>query len=568
MGHDYAFYLPALLDGYFWYAKNRLLSVPWFTPSFCGGSLNYININNGFYTVPQFITFFTGPLTAIRLTFLFFAASGFYGFYLLLNRAFYTSRTVSFLGAGLFLFNGFYAHRMLVGHLCFHPFMLLPFIAFILLRPLPEKKYARIWQITFDLAVGGILFAYMIQSGFSSLMLPATISIVGIGLIHGLLYGRQRDFWVRFSGAGFSGVLLCSSKLMAIFFLLKSFPRCSYDLPGAKSFLGALWLVLKSLFVSPAIDPGRMEMLENTQWLVDRHEWEYSVTVIPLAIMLYGGWKLLRQKKHGGFFYSLSGSAWLHAGAITAFLILPVALNTYSPTWNAFLKQLPLIKSASLFIRWFIIYIPVVVLITALTVEKTPVLRKYQLSVVIVSLAIVVALNALVNREFYHQQNYDPKGVVKAYHEVKAGLWTPQIKNVDVYMNRQGQVIMPGFRNNMLITGASQMLCYEPLFGYRLEEFPIKTLHPGPALEAKDGLLNIKNPACYVWPDANNCKSGDHFTAKQMDDALNFVSYRPFHFQITTAQKVANWANCIMLIAILFFWIAYTLRETIIFLRR
>ena len=116
--------------------------------------------------------------------------------------------------------------------------------------------------------------------------------------------------------------------------------------------------------------------------------------------------------------------------------------------------------------------------------------------------------------------------------------------------------------------GASQMLCYEPLFGYRLEEFPLKTLHPGPALEAKDGLLNIKNPACYVWSDANNCKPGDHFTVKQMDDAWNFLNYRPFHFQITTAQKVADWANCIMLIAVLFFWIVYMLRATIVFIRR
>ncbi len=568
MGHDYAYYIPALLDGSFWYHTNGLWEIPWFTPSFCGGWVNYINIQNGFYTVPQFFTFFSDPLSSVRFTFLFFAGVGFLGFYQLLRRAFHASQPVSFLGASLFLFNGFYAHRMLVGHLHFHSFMLVPFIALVLLRPLPEEKNARLWRLIFDLVAAGFLLAYMVQSGLSSLLPPAIISIVVIGLIHGLLYDGKRDFWVRFAGAGFSGVLLCSSKLMATFFLLKSFPRSLYNLPGAKSFPGALWLVLKSLFISPAIDPGRMEMLTNTQWLVDRHEWEYSVTIIPVAIMLYGGWKLLSRKKKGGCSLGLSWPVWLHAGAIAAFLILPVALNTYSPTWNAFLKQLPLIKSASSLIRWFIIYIPVVVLITALTVEKTPVLRKYQLSVVIVSVIAVVALNGLANREFYHRQNYDPTDVVKAYREVKSGLWTPRIKDISVYTNRSGEWIMPGFRNNMLIMGASQMLCYEPMFGYRLEAFPVKTLHPGPALEEKDRLLNIKNPACYVWPDANTCEPGDHFSVNQAADARDFVSYRPFHFQLTTAQKAANWANGIMLIAILFFWIAYTSRAAIIFLRR
>jgi len=107
MGHDYSFYLPALLDGYFWYKTNGIWETPWFTPSFCGGSLNYLNINNGYYTIPQLLTFLTDPLSAVRLTLFLFAGLGLCGFYLLLRNAFLASRHTALLGGGLFLFNGF-----------------------------------------------------------------------------------------------------------------------------------------------------------------------------------------------------------------------------------------------------------------------------------------------------------------------------------------------------------------------------------------------------------------------------------------------------------------------------
>jgi hypothetical protein len=90
----------------------------------------------------------------------------------------------------------------------------------------------------------------------------------------------------------------------------------------------------------------------------------------------------------------------------------------------------------------------------------------------------------------------------------------------------------------------------------------LKTLHPGPALEEKNGILNIKNPACYVWPQANNCEPGDHFTKEQKEAAAAFANYRPFPFLIPTAQKVANWFNVLSLIAVMFFLAGYATRKT------
>lgn len=553
LGHDYSYFLPILLDGHFWHHTNGFWKIPWFTPSFCGGWPNYVNVQGIFYTLPQVFTFLTDPLTAVSLTFILFAGLGMLGFYLLLRRAFFISKSGALLGAGLFLFNGFYAHRILIGHFGDYSFMLLPFISLVLLRPLPDRKQSRLWRFLFDSVIGGLLIAYMVQSGFGPYLLPVIIAIILVALIHGILYGRQWDFWLRWTGAGFTSFLLCASKLSAIYYLMRNFPRSDYKLPGAKSFLSAAWLSFKSLFFSPAFDPDRMEMLTNAQWFLGRHEWEYSVTIVPLLIILYGGLSILRQTMTKGVDLKLNWQQWLQIGSIVTVLILPVAVNTYNPNWNAFLKQLPLIKSSSNLIRWFIIYIPFVILAAVLILEKIAISSKCRSGVAIIGLSMVVAMNAVADRDFYLHQPYDPQEIIESFFKVKTGLWTPKIEHIGVYLDKNGRIKRPVYRNNMLIHGASQLYCYEALFGYHLKALPFKTLRPGPVFEEKEGVLNIKNPACYVWPEANGCQPGDHFTVKQKKAAEAFVNYRPFPFQIPFIQKVANRINAIALIAALAF---------------
>ena len=108
LGHDYALFLPKLLDGYFWYRANGLFAVPWFTPAFCGGIPLFPDPQSVYYSLPQWLSFVTDPLTSVYLTLLLFAALGFVGFYFLLRWVFRTTPWTALLGAGLFLFNGFY----------------------------------------------------------------------------------------------------------------------------------------------------------------------------------------------------------------------------------------------------------------------------------------------------------------------------------------------------------------------------------------------------------------------------------------------------------------------------
>jgi len=266
--------------------------------------------------------------------------------------------------------------------------------------------------------------------------------------------------------------------------------------------------------------------------------------------------------------WKLNWKQMLQACAIITLLMLPVAINTYSPGWNAFLKKLPIVKSASNLIRWFVIYIPAIILAASLMLEKIIVSSKYKVGIVVVSIATVVAFNTFVERDFYKRRIYDPGEIIKSYYEVKSGSWKPVIEQITVYVNPEGEAMMPIFRNDTLVHGKSQLLCYEALFGYRLEHFPIKKLQPGPALQAEGGILNIKNPACYVWPEANNCEPGDHFTKEQKDAAKAFVNYRPFHFKIPIVQQAANWVNALALIFMLLFLVFYNARVIYSYLKK
>jgi len=73
LGHDYAYVLPRLLAGLFWFKSNGLDEVPWFTPAFCGGVPFLSDPQSFYYSVPQFLSFVFGPVTSIYVTFLLFA---------------------------------------------------------------------------------------------------------------------------------------------------------------------------------------------------------------------------------------------------------------------------------------------------------------------------------------------------------------------------------------------------------------------------------------------------------------------------------------------------------------
>ena len=545
--------LPNLLNGYIWYHVNGLGAVPWFTPAFCGGIPYFANPSNFYYSVPQFLTFLTDPLTSVQVTVTFFAAVGFFGFYLLARQCFSLSRSTALLGATLFLFNGFYIHRMIIGHFTYHSFMGLPLLAFLVLRPLQLDPKGRIWQIVADSVLGAFLVAYMVFSGVAPMIVPfllAVIVLCGVAAI-GSPFRLSRFLpFVKFGAAVGLGFGLAASHVYITWKFMSQFPRDMYLLPGVSDGTRLLVIVLQSLFLFPAHELAAASLV-NSQWLLERHEFEFGVTIIPALLILAGLWIHRHHWLTVAWWRGFSPRQWVMLGGLVCLLIIPLAGNYYMPGWNAFLKHIPVIRNSSRLTGWFCVYIPVVIIAGCLALESLVRWQRYRWQITGLAIAFVVVVNALTDRTFYLQEGYDPTEVVTAYRQVKSGAWTPQITHIAMYTDNKNNPQFPIFRNNAFLKNHSQLLCYEAVFGYRLERFPFGTLRPGPVVSATGNSLNLKNPACFVYPEENQCTPGDHFRITQLAAATEFVNYRPFPFVMSVGQRWANYVTCLSLLLLL-----------------
>jgi hypothetical protein len=537
--------LPELLDGYFWFTTNSLLEVPWFTPSLCGGQPYFADVQSFYYSVAQFLTFFFNPLTAVYLSILVFASLGFWGMYLLLRQIFKTSEESAFLAASLFMFNGFYNQRMMVGHITFEGFMLIPLIGFLLLSSDTDQEKARFPSI-FKASVAGVLVAYWLQSGLTSLIIPAALTVLAIASLHA--FGDWKVFLYRSFGAMLVVLMLSAAKLAAGFAFMAHFTRSNYLLPG----FNGLWIELKLLFSvlffpTSDIEKTAFANMSHMQWVLNHHEWEFGITFIPLLIILlmWGQW-LWKPFKFSAFrLEKQSVLQWIGLVLLMMILIFPIALNFYTVEWNAVLKQTPLIKSSSTLTRWWLIYVPMVIIYAGLSLDKLTFLEKYRKHFVTTSVIIIIILNLTQDRMYYDAQNYNGNTILEAYETMVVSNTHPEIHSI--------QLADPHATGNDLLTlGMSQLGCYNPSFGYRLENLPFKTLHPGSIFEQTNGYLNLKNPACYLFPEENNCRPGDHFKISQKAQAQLFAHYQPFAFEVSLKQKIANLITQLGLLFVVF----------------
>jgi hypothetical protein len=118
-------------------------------------------------------------------------------------------------------------------------------------------------------------------------------------------------------------------------------------------------------------------------------------------------------------------------------------------------------------------------------------------------------------------------------------------------LDSSGKLLTPIDRNDLLVKGVSQIACYQPIMGYNLEDFPVKSLHSGSATAGARGVLNTKNAACYLFPAENACAPGDQFTIEDREDAFKFLAYKPYDFAMPASQKVADGLSLVAFLGLL-----------------
>ncbi|WP_295456440.1 hypothetical protein [uncultured Thiodictyon sp.] len=562
VGHDFEWALPAFVDGLIWFAKNGLWSVPWFTPSFCGGQPFFADPQSAYYSVPQWLTLVTDPLTASYLTLLLFTSAGYFGTYLLARRSFALPVSWAILAAALYFFNGFFAHRMIVGHTGYHGLALTPWLALALLAHSTHQRS----NIGLSM-LAAIIAAYWLQSGLTTLMVPAILGIVLILLVYRLRQPWSRDLPLRVLIALGISVALSASKLVASLSFYSMFQRTQYLLPGFDNPLALLGVNLFALF-GPSEGAYHLanDWLVNSQVALLPHEWAYGFTMAPLLILTCAR-AIARGKAdnrisvgHGtpddGVGRIGRGTKSALIMAITAISLIPLSLQFYTLEMNSWLKGLPLIGATAAPIRWLIVYLPILPIATALLGRRA--LRDHQdhaPRLVAGCIVVLIALNLIEPRRYYADQPYRPDMLLAGYAQLAAGAATShQIQAVGSITDPStGATVIDQQRNDLMVAGVSQAYCYNPAFGYRLENFPRGRLVAGDVMTDSDGYLNIKNPACYVFPSENGCAPGDHFRVDQRAAAEAFVSYRPFPFVKSAMQRWADWITLVTLVGTFLF---------------
>lgn len=555
LGHDYAGGFPAMLAEYYWSRSEGVFAAPWFTPAFCGGIPLFADPGSMFYAFPSLFVRALGldPLSASYLTFLLFVGLGFTGTYVFCRCSLGVSLPAAAVAATLFALNGFFTHRFMVGHIGFHGIMLSPWLAYCV-KPTARKFALKDTATLVSVACGGLILAYWVHSGAQSLIVAFGLSAAALCLLAWTRGVDFRDSLLRAAAITTLGLALAASKLVAALSFMAQFPRNDYRLPGFTSIFDTLVVVLLTLFgnLTDIADMAAAK-LENTQWSLDRHELEFGLTAVPLILMLLAiGVKLAREENATS---AVAPDAqrrmkqFLRA-MLVILLSLPILLNTYSPAWNEVLKTIPLVGSSSSLVRWFVIYVPFMAVISGILIDSISARPDGRRNLAIGSIALFLALTASVDRSFYTAQNYSPTPIVEAFRYARNNpAFRPSIQAIGAFVDDKRNVIMPLNRNDLVAVSASQLACYMPIFGYRLESFPFGNLHVGSVFDEANGFLNVKNPACFVFPEANFCAAGDHFSVSRRRDAENFLSYRAFPFEKSSRQKIADITSAIALIA-------------------
>lgn len=562
LGNDYSYFLPHLLDGLFWYRKNGPLAVPWFTPSFCAGMPKFPNPQALYYSFPQLATVLSDPLTALKLTLVSFAALGVWGFVLLQRRCFGLGRSTALLGATLFLFNGLYASRMLVGHLTFHAFMLAPLLFFLLLRPVGAAGPDSRWRFGFEVVCAALIIAYVATTALPHVLFPLLLAALAVALLRAGIDPagfEARAFAGRFALSGVLALGISAAKLVAMESFLGSFPRSFYPLAGVASLSDLFRLLGRALFLDVVrAYPG--ELVVNSAVHIAPAGFDFGIGGVPLALLLGAalawGYQLLWLRSRP----RIQPLQWAAASALVLVLALPLALNYYTPGWNQFLKTLPLVRNSTTNLRWFSIYIPFLILLSTLALERTPRLRSARLPIAWLGIGITVYLAHHADRSYYEAQLYDPKPVLAASRALRSGS-SPSIARVGVSRDQQGRELMSFYGNTTLVQGETQLLCYETLFGFRLEALPRGATRQGRVFSEDVASINIKDPSCYLFPQENGCRPGDHFREARRQQALAFTSYTPFEFQMPPRQKLANALSLASLSGVLLFLAAFCARR-------
>ena len=567
LGHDFEYFLPNFIFGKIWFQKN-FLDIPWFSPSFCCGTPFYSDPQTSFYSVQQIFYLIFEPVLATKILFSYFSFFGFCGMFLLLRKNFNISLLVSYLGATLFLFNGFLVYRSIVGHIAYINFSLIPIYCFLLIESFTNKN---LYLQKVYLVLSALVLSSFFYSGAGPIMPLVIVCIFSILLFFYLKINNFKLVLISSIKSFIISIFISISKISASLFFLNNFKR-KIDPIYFENVFDYVVILFKSLFFLPDVNIFNKNIVNSNSGELQLPEIEYGVTFLPLLVLLLFLLNFEKFKKIKNFYKIIYLSLTI--------IFLPIILNTNLFNFQNFWTSIPIFGSTWVQVRWSAVYIIPLIFFCVIILEHLNI-TKYKKLFIIILLFLVVFQNNFRNKSFYHNQEYDPRDII----EFSKKLDNPAfVKNLSIegyaaIFDENDELIIPLSRNDFFAFNLSSAYCYQPLFGYNFEEYPNKNILFNKKIQISDkrfisiGELNISkeknkfnffNPSCFIFPNENDCMPGDLVDKSSKKNLENFLNYKKFDFKKNNIQIIFDYISLVSL----FFSIVYLIINLYLFKKK
>jgi hypothetical protein len=534
-GHDYNLAIPSLLDTALHFRLNGL-AIQWFTPSFGGGIPAFPNPNNMQFSLPAFLSVFLFPWQAVILSVIIYISTGFIACEYFLRHTLKLNWTSSVLGAVFFSANGFIIDRVVVGHLGYHIFPILPIFLILLL----DESLSPFIAAT----VMGLISALLIQSAGYFIIIVFALSILiilPIVYIYNPSFFKWKRWLIIISSGGIIGLIISASKLAAVYSFMRFFPRTLADHYPTTIPLGIFGLFLQllgtmnlaPLFQIAGLNPDTIKNYILTATRADYGYWEMDMSLSPIVFILLaiGADKFFHHPKK--YFGKLLDRHRIIAVIfLVLFLWLAMEFTLAQGAIYPLLQHLPILSSLHVNIRFAAAFIFPLAFVAALIYNRLSNSRYPFYIFIAVNILTLLPLGAyfLFRSDLFYRY-YDIRTAQKYYSEMQSGT------ALDVT-----SIGTENDNTQALLDHSSNLNLYEPAFGYRLEYFHPEVT-PGSIWNISEGYYNMTDPTGYVYPEVNGNRPFERFHVADIDTMTLFAQHVQPAWNIPIYQRVLDWLS-------------------------
>ena len=527
IGHDYFYFFPRLLAGK-WHFVHQGIFPFRFTPHFCGGIPQYGNPQDMYYSLPQLFSFFFDLWHAVQLSFVVAIIIGYWGWFRFGKDIVRLPSPWAHTLALIILANGWYTLHMIVGHVVFHTLPLSGLLLWLLL----ERKSDTRKSLTAAAALFALVSAYILYSGGYFVLF-----LTGLGFLLFLPYelalsgenlrSRLRVLLPRILACGIGALLIYASKLVAVGSFMRFFPR-HVPFKELPTDVSTLWFIFKAFFKIP-----QTEMVFDVQ-NVGVHDYSNFTSPVVLLGLFLGA--ILLWKSRASLQRAWKRPLFLFLYSIFLLFFFMQMTQGYGFIMTI-LKDLPIFASLQVVTRFLIIPATFLSIIGVYSINRFLSPLFAHTASIVTLLAFFVAYATLFSTNWI--------GGTMPFDQVKPFI----AKNRDFVHRPVTEVTdweaIVDFKH--LFEGSTNIRCHEPLFGLH-NEFQVENLHAGPIQEESEGFFNLSNPACFQYPEENQCVPGERIRIEDRENLFRFASGEEVTWKLSVLQHVSDYLSLAMLI--------------------